>query len=859
MPLRRTLLLSALLLPFLLVAPAAGQAPQQPADGRTPIRATDLFKIRQLEDVAVAPGGRSVVYTVKRVIQRPDSAGGPTYRTHLYRVDARGRSAPQQLTFGEKSAHSPAWHPSGDRLAFVRSGDSGTPQVFILPMTGGEAYQLTHAEHGAGAPAFSRSGEHLLYASRLPHEALRTATGERPGWAAERPGRPRDVGERATPDPDGSLAEVRAYLAEERAARPGVINRLDFQDERSLAPERTYRHLFVARVPEAAPAPGEQPEAVRITSGFRSFGGGSWMPESNEVVVSGAPTGAGAPPDRVRDRDLFVAATDGPGQRPFLSMDGYALLSPRVAPGGEHVAFGARRLADAGYAQGEIGLHRFAGGPTKTRLLTRSFDRSADAPQWSPGGWHLYATAPSEGAFPLYRLSPFARAERPDSLRAPTDSARAAPDSALARTDSLAAPDTSSAPPTPPRTPAIERLTGPRRGVRAFDVGRGGSLFYVVTRPQNPFELYTSSGGDRGGGRGARPDTGSGSGLARTRRLTAHNADWLAGRVLSTPQPFTVQSDSLEIDGWTMRPTTDRHGTPAPLLVQVHGGPMAMWGPGEATMWHEFQYFAARGYALVYSNPRGSGGYGQAFKRANYRDWARGPTRDVLAAADYAAALDWTDPERQILTGGSYAGYLTAWIVSQTDRFRAAAAQRGVYDLATFLGEGNAWRLVPYHFGGFPWESADEEETPNGNAPVIAEGGLEGSGPAEAASGTGLAAPDTTAPDTLASDTTAAPPPDSTASSNPPRFASPREALIRNSPITYVDQIRTPLLIMHADEDLRTGVSQSEMLYKSLKILERPVEYARYPEAGHDLSRTGAPAQRLDRILRIWEFFERYL
>ena len=122
MPLRRALLLSALLLPFLLVAPAAGQAPQQPADGRTPIRATDLFKIRQLEDVAVAPGGRSVVYTVKRVIQRPDSAGGPTYRTHLYRVDTRGRSAPQQLTFGEKSAHSPACHRSARRQGGRRSG-----------------------------------------------------------------------------------------------------------------------------------------------------------------------------------------------------------------------------------------------------------------------------------------------------------------------------------------------------------------------------------------------------------------------------------------------------------------------------------------------------------------------------------------------------------------------------------------------------------------------------------------------------------------------------------------------------------------------------------------------------------------
>jgi dipeptidyl aminopeptidase/acylaminoacyl peptidase len=88
---------------------------------------------------------------------------------------------------------------------------------------------------------------------------------------------------------------------------------------------------------------------------------------------------------------------------------------------------------------------------------------------------------------------------------------------------------------------------------------------------------------------------------------------------------------------------------------------------------------------------------------------------------------------------------------------------------------------------------------------------------------------------------------------------SPRDALIRNSPMTYAHRIRTPLLILHGSQDLRTGVSQSERLYRTLKVLERPVEYVRYPGAGHDLSRSGAPIQRLDRVLRIHEFFARYV
>ena len=822
-------LLLAILLFLLLPAAALGQNGE-----KTPIQATDLYKIRQLSDVAVAPGGRSVVYTVKRVVQRPDSAGGPTYRTHLWRVDAGGRSVPQrpdqkggstpgvQLTFGAESAHSPAWHPDGNRLAFVRSDADGTPQIFVLPMTGGEAYQLTDAEHGATAPAFSPDGRQLLFASRLPEKALLKMTGEVPDWASERPGLPGHgrALERtgAEPDPDGTPWEVHAYLEQERPGRPRVLNRLDFQGERDLEPTLSYRHLFVLDLPSEAPAgpPDAFPSTTRITGGFNSFGGGSWMPGGGQVAVSGAPADAEAHPDRVRDRDLFMARTDGPGQVRLLSMDGYALSSPRVSPGGEHVAFTARRLADAGYAQSEIGLYR-TDGTADARLLTTGFDRSASTPTWAPDGWRLYATAPSEGAFPLYRLSPFSESDRRrDRMRRPGADTTAA--GAPVPPDSVR--------PSPTAAATIERLTGERRGIRAFDASRA-SLFYVVTQPENPYELYTSSGGAR-------------DSLARERRLTAHNAEWLEERVLSMPQPFTVQSDTFEVDGWTMQPTTGRKGRPAPLLVQIHGGPMAMWGPGEATMWHEFQYFAAQGYGLVYSNPRGSGGYGRAFKRANYRDWGRGPTRDVLTAADYAAALDWTDASRQVVTGGSYAGYLTAWIVAHTDRFEAAAAQRGVYDLTTFLGEGNAWRLVPYHFGGFPWNTA-KENAPDDEAPVVTEGGLAGSG-----------APDPGLRDTTA--TRAAP--DTT---DGPPFASARQALIQNSPLTYVDQIRTPLLIIHADEDLRTGVTQSEMLYKSLKILGRPAEYVRYPDAGHDLSRTGDPAQRLDRMLRIWSFFERYI
>ena len=213
------------------------------------------------------------------------------------------------------------------------------------------------------------------------------------------------------------------------------------------------------------------------------------------------------------------------------------------------------------------------------------------------------------------------------------------------------------------------------------------------------------------------------------------------------------------------------------------GGPTAMWGPGIFSMWHEYQLENSWGYGLVYCNPRGSGGYGDKFKKANFKDWGAGPAGDILSSLDDAMKNNsWIDKDQLFVEGGSYAGYMVAWLVSHDNRFKAANAQRGVYELTTFLGEGNAWSLVPNDFGGYPWD------------PVT------------------------------------------------------KKLLDSESPYSYVKNINTPLLIIHGDQDLRTGIIQGEMLYKSLKILNKPVEYVRYPKEGHELTRSGNPGRMMDHI-----------
>ncbi|MBI3886600.1 MAG: S9 family peptidase, partial [Opitutae bacterium] len=224
-------------------------------------------------------------------------------------------------------------------------------------------------------------------------------------------------------------------------------------------------------------------------------------------------------------------------------------------------------------------------------------------------------------------------------------------------------------------------------GVLAYDLGKD-FFVQVLTNPENPSELYTSVNRKMG-----------------YNALTNHNSSWLAGKKLSAVEPHSfTNKEGLTIQYWTMKPTEFDPAKKYPLLLQVHGGPAAMWGPGEDSMWFEFQYFAARGYAIVFCNPRGSGGYGFDFQHANYQDWGTGPASDILTSVDFAAKENYIDKNREVVTGGSYGGYMVAWLVGHDHRFKAAVAQRGVYHLPTFFGEANAWRLVPSHFGGYPWE-----------------------------------------------------------------------------------------------------------------------------------------------------------
>ena len=738
--------------------PALGQAKTA---GPTPITESDLLKIKLVESPVLSPDGRWVVYVVRSIEAeaKPADPSAPpdwAYRTQLWIAATDGQTAPRPLTHGTARNSSPVWSPAGDRLAFVRSAGKEKPQVHLLPLAGGEAMPLTKLETGAGSPRWSPDGTKILFTSSLTYAQVRAALEKAgkdaaPAWSREKPGRKANdtanwgASAAAKPKADSSSGVAAGEKDGGRKPEANVDGSLQerrewlAKNESDSNPRVTNRLNFLGEGDLAVEPAFEQfytieardgAEPQALTLGYEGYAAAEWLADGKHIVCTG-PRDAKLHPDRDRLSSLYTIELATGAAKVLLEEPGCNYAEPSASPDGRWIAYAVRPGGELTFEQTMVAVIPAAGGtPT---LLTADLDRSATSLKWSPDSRFIYFTVADRGGFPLHRVSP--------------------------------------------GQPGAERLTPQADwGIRDFDVA-SSALVQVVTNPGNPAELY---GGTRDG--------------KISRPLTSHNAAWLKERKLSPYEGHRlVQADGIMVDYWTIKPPDFDPARKYPLLVQIHGGPTAMWGPGEQSMWHEFQYYAARGYVVMFANPRGSGGYGKAYQRANFKDWGTGPASDVLAAASFTAKENHVDKDRQVLTGGSYGGYLTAWIIGHDHRFKAAVAQRGVYDLATFYGEGNAWFLLPLYWGGYPWEK------------------------------------------------------------------EVRAILDRDSPLTYVTDIRTPLLIQHGDVDFRTGVIQSQILYKSLKQLGRDVEYVRYPRATHELSRSGEPAQRLDTLVRYEEFFRRHI
>ncbi|MBZ5858932.1 S9 family peptidase [Flavihumibacter profundi] len=692
---------------------------------KDPVKLTDMLKIKQVYGLQLSKDGSKAYFMVTSIEPDAEKKWEYQFQTQIWSVNTDGLSAPKQLTSAKDGASQIALSPDGQQIAFIRSADSKS-QLFLLPLNGGEAIQLTKSKYGVSSPKWSPDGKQIVFIGNIPWKDLANDSSlnsrrELPLWATEKPGFT-DYSflnnGRSIADPDGSVAEARAWLQlNEKDKKAKVINRLQFQEESTTTGDIVISQVFII-----AASPGAT--ARQLTSGFNSYSNPQFISNSKLLVEGEADETI--LPDRNEAVALYTLKTDGTNPVKFLSAKDSSYYGAAISPSGKWISFQYAPVDSTAVPD----LAIIPSNGTQKDIIKIPLDRSKSNLVWK-GDECLYGVAQSNGGAILFQY-----------------------DLKSKKLITLGSTD--------------EGISSP--------VITGNQMAYVKTTVNNPFEVYTNNVAGK-----------------NEKRISGFNEEWLTGRSIAQPVKYSfVNKKGLTIEYWVMKPTNYIPGKKYPLLLEIHGGPKAMWGPGESTMWHEFQFWCSKGYGVVYCNPRGSGGYGSSFLKSNFKDWGKGPMEDVLHALDNTVEEGWADSSHLFVTGGSYAGYLVAYIIGHDQRFKAACSQRGVYDLNTFFGEGNAWKLVPEYFGGYPWDR------------------------------------------------------------------STKEILDCESPISYVKNINTPLIIFHGENDLRTGVIGSEELYKSLKVLGRPVEYVRQPNATHEITRSGNNRQRLDQLLRTWEYFERF-
>jgi dipeptidyl aminopeptidase/acylaminoacyl peptidase len=611
-------------------------------DDRSAITIEDLYQLGWIEDPRFSPDGRYVAF-VRVTVDR----AGNRYRRAIWLAPTDGTTA-RRLTAGAKSDTSPRWNPDSWRLAFVSTRDGDKPQIYLIDIRGGEARKLTRMCQGATEPAWSADGARIAFLSRA-NEAERAQED-----AGEPEPEPQDEWER-------KQAEARRAHEEDLRLDPRVHARLPYRSGTSFFDDRR-NHVYMADVPTSEEdEPPARPR--RLTDGDLHFGAPVWMPDSQSILTTATRDPEADALFAYYDLVRVPVPAEGRGEAQRLTETGYSYFDPHPAPDGALIAL--RRLPDdRPFAAGaRIALLPMTGG--ELRDLTAEADLNVERFRWLPNGRGLLFTAGRRGEEPVFHVT-LGDEETRDTRR----------EMHLSQPVASMSPGFVS-----PVFSADGRI------ISEFDVGPDGSVAFVAGAPDNPCDLYLR-----------RPD---GSEVW----LTAINERLLAKRRIAPIEEIVfVAPDGREVQGWVVRPPDFDPAKTYPLAVHIHGGPHVMWGPGFRSMWHEWQAAAARGYVVFFCNPRGSEGYGEGWRDAIHANWGNADAPDIHAGIDAVIARGGVDPARVAVTGGSYGGYMTAWLIAHSDRFACAVAARGVYNLMTEHGTSDAHELIEYEFDGFPWE-----------------------------------------------------------------------------------------------------------------------------------------------------------
>jgi dipeptidyl aminopeptidase/acylaminoacyl peptidase len=684
---------------------------------------------------------------------------------------AAGTLHAQRRPIAEKDLFKFVWvadpqiSPDGTQVAFVRvtiddKKDAYETAIWIAKTDGSEAARAFTSGIRDTSPRWAPDGRRLAFVRAAekdgrvqPPQLHLIAMGGGEPWAITDV--PRGAG---NPEwsPDGrTLVFTSTARAEDRTAKPAGDKPRE-SDVRVIT-EAVYRangvagsgyvdrdrpaHIWTVAVPSG---PGDKSTPKPLTSG--EFGAGSprWSRDGARVFfISDRRKESYYYP---RDSDLYAVSRDGGDPVRVVSIEG-SIGAYAISPDGRQVAFAGSVAGtpERSYSQPDLWVADLAGGPARNLTASYDFDvngglggdqraprgASPGGPIWSRDGRSIAIVVGEQGNANLKRI----------------DAA----------------------------TGKVEPLTRGNHDVMAYSSDASAQKIALVLSSATTIgDLLVV-------------DTAS---QAAPKKLTSFNDDLLKEVGLTEPEEIWYTSvDGKRIQGWILKPQAFDPSKKYPLILEIHGGPHSAYGN---TFTHEFHWMAAKGYVVLYTNPRGSSNYGQDFGNVIQYNYPGDDAKDILAGVDEVLKKGYVDENRLGVTGGSGGGLLTNWIVTQTTRFKAAVSQRDISDWSNFWYTADFTLFTPTWFRKAPFE-------------------------------------------------------------DPADFA-------RRSPITHVAKIQTPLMFILGDEDWRTPpAAGGEDLFRALKYLKRPTVMVRFPGENHELSRSGRPWHRVERLQHIVGWFDKYL
>lgn len=560
--------------------------------------------------------------------------------------------------FKVKRVGSVAVSPDGSQVAYVvgtavMEGEKSEwlSHVHLARADGSGGTQLTRGEQSANNPAWSADGKWIVFLSTRGAKDPKAAKANL--WRIPVAG---GEAERLTDEKGGIRAfqlspdgQTVAFLMTDPKSDEEEEAEKEKRDARVVGENLKMTRLYV--VPFEPDAEDGRPVRL-LTPGALSLGSVvnaetfDWAPDGRQIAFTHQPTNSA---DDWTRWDVSVVEVASGAVRP-LAATGAAERDPVFSPDGRSVALVASNDPPTWYRRARVVVYPAAGGAGSTpRALAETPDALPDLVGWLDDG-RLLVTESFRTVERVYVLPADGRAAVPFS---PAD----------ANMDNSAL--------NAARTHIGFTAMAPDKPVEAFVTPAASFAPTQVSREQNlpPVEM------------------------GRT-------------EVISWKAP-----DGMTIEGLVTYPSAYRAGTRVPLLVIVHGGPAGVFSRNFVGAPTAFPLagFAARGFAVLRANVRGSTGYGYDFRAANVRDWGGGDYRDILAGVDHLIAQGVADPERLGIMGWSYGGYMTSWIITQTNRFKAATVGAGVTNLMSFTGTADIPSFLPSYFGGEVWEDGGLE------------------------------------------------------------------------------------------------------------------------------------------------------